>query len=636
MQRIAATVAVFLACACFLSPATAQVTATPASMLAVSPSAARSREAEMVRGWYRDYLGREVGPELSAWVELLRGGMPATDVQATILGSDEFYFHRGRDPETFVRETLQAVTWTEPSYSEVRRWTDRLSQLRDDRFALVREILLAGSQTPAAGNQSEETISRLAAATRLAAETIEFEIGGTLQGRQAAPQARALQDAVSQLQRQSTYVSSRPDDGLYALQSADRAYQVLQATLSNPSGTAPSAAGIVRRIGTMLSDVRLALRPSNPGPLPPTYPGYPGGGQDTQLLPAQVASARRATESLIQSLTSQAYQNYSYNVALRDLDTLASRLAALEQAVRTGASRDRLQWEVQAIDDSASRVRTQLASSRLPYSPRLYWQSVESSLAQLRETLGVSGGGSTVLRPTAMHESLRPLLDQATSQIDVFLAGTDPLIFGIPEVPSVQRDVRNLRGRVLTMRQQADIGEPATALKQTLGGMVGDYQNAFDRWNRIVSQYRLINPARLSPVGETLNRVEQLINSALTSGDLPQSGPTKASQQLAMLTTEINEARRAAAALAGYREQQSIDQYLEQLAGYVQSIGDSLVRPTTVDAKRLAVGMQRVIGLMQAEIDSASQRVGGATTRDLVYRGQRIGRLVDELEAELY
>ena len=636
MQRIAAMVAVFLACACLVPPATAQVTATPANALTISPSAASSREAEMVRGWYRDYLGREVGPELSAWVELLRGGMPATDVQATILGSDEFYFQRGRDPETFVRETLQAVTWSEPSYSDLRRWTGRLSQLRDDRFALVREILLAGSQAPAPGNQAEETISRLAAATRLATETIEFEIGGTVQGRQAAPQARALQDAVAQLQRQSTYVSSRPDDGLYALQSADRAYQALQSTLSNPSGTAPSAAGIVRRVGTMLSDVRLALRPTNPGPLPPTYPGYPGGGQESQQLLTHVTSARRATESLIQSLTSQAYQNYSYNVALRDLDTLASRLAALEQAVRTGTSRDRLQWEAQAIDDSASRVRTQLASSRLPYSPRLYWQSVESSLTQLRETWGVSGGGSTVLRPTALHENLRPLLDQAISQIDVFLAGTDPLIFGIPEVPSVQRDVRNLRGRVLTMRQQADIGEPATALKQTLSGMVGDYQNAFDRWNRIVAQYRLINPARLSPVGETLNRVEQLINSALTSGDLPQSGPTKASQQLAMLTTEINDARRATAALAGYREQQTIDQYLEQLSGYVQSIGDSLVRPTTVDAKRLAAGMQRVIGLMQADIDSASQRVGGATARDLVYRGQRIGRLVDELEAELY
>jgi hypothetical protein len=173
-------------------------------------------------------------------------------------------------------------------------------------------------------------------------------------------------------------------------------------------------------------------------------------------------------------------------------------------------------------------------------------------------------------------------------------------------------------------------------LKQTLSGMVGDYQAAFNRWNQIVASNRLYNPARLSPIGETLNRVEQLINSALASGDLTPAGPTRAGQHLTMLSTEVNETRRALAALAGYREQQTIDGYLEQISGYVQSLGDALVRPTTVDAKRLAVGMQRVVGLMQAELDSLSQRVGGATARDLAYRGQRIGKLVDDLEAELY
>jgi hypothetical protein len=127
-----------------------------------------------------------------------------------------------------------------------------------------------------------------------------------------------------------------------ALQGADRAYQALQSTLSNPPGTAPSAAGIVRRIGTMLSDVRLTLRPTNPGPILPTYPG---GGASAQQLLNQVAAARRATESLIQTLTSQAYQNYTYSVVLRDLDTLASRLAAVEQAIRSGTSGDRLQWK---------------------------------------------------------------------------------------------------------------------------------------------------------------------------------------------------------------------------------------------------------------------------------------------------
>jgi hypothetical protein len=395
----------------------------------------------------------------------------------------------------------------------------------------------------------------------------------------------------------------------------------------------------------MLSDARLSLRPnSSPAPIP-SYPGYPGStNSSTQQLFDLVTSARRATESLIQTLTSQAYQNYSYNVVLRDLDTLASRLAAFEQNVRGGVPLDRLSWEVQALNDIAGRVFTQLATGRMPYSVRLYWQSIDSSLGQIRDIVGVGAGNSSVvLRPTPLHDNLLPLLDQAASQIDTFLAGIGPLVFGIPDVPSVQRDGRNLKSLIFTMRQQASAGEPASILKQTLGQMVGSYQAAYDRWNRIVASYRLANPARLSPVGETLNRVEQMINDALSSGELSSTGPTRSNYQLSQLSAEINDARRSLAALAGYREQQSLDLYFEQLAGYVQSINDSLVRSTTVDARRLAVGMQGVIGRVQSEIDNLNQRTLAAGSReqrqvaaDLQLRVARIGRIVDELEAALY
>jgi hypothetical protein len=105
----------------------------------------------------------------------------------------------------------------------------------------------------------------------------------------------------------------------------------------------------------------------------------------------------------------------------------------------------------------------------------------------------------------------------------------------------------------------------------------------------------------------------------------------------------VQDARAALGLFAGYREQQAIDLYLEQLAGYVQSISDSLSRATTVDARRLAVAMQGVIGRMQVEIDSLNQRTATAGTREqrdyageLRTRAFRIGRLVDDIEAELY
>ena len=94
-------------------------------------SVVNSPEANSIRGWYRDFLGRDVGQDLPSLVNLLRGGMSPTDLQATILGSDEFFSQKGRDPQAFIRDTLQAVNWNEPTYSDIQRWTDQLNQLRD-------------------------------------------------------------------------------------------------------------------------------------------------------------------------------------------------------------------------------------------------------------------------------------------------------------------------------------------------------------------------------------------------------------------------------------------------------------------------------------------------------------------------
>jgi hypothetical protein len=173
--------------------------------------------------------------------------------------------------------------------------------------------------------------------------------------------------------------------------------------------------------------------------------------------------------------------------------------------------------------------------------------------------------------------------------------------------------------------------------------MVGDYRSAFDRWNRIVASRRLTNPPQLSPVGETLNRVEAMINDALASGELTPSAPSHASQLIAQVSSEVTGARSGLLALAGYREQQSIDLYLEQLSGYTQQISDALAQQSSADARRLAAGMQGVIGRLQTDIDSLSHRLEGLRSSpvheraaELQYRVARIGRLVDEMEAQLY
>lgn len=641
MRRIAVPLLTLLAWAVLFQPASSQPALTPPALTS-SALTARSTEADLIRSWYRDYLGRDVGPELTAWIELLRGGMSQTDVQATILGSDEFYYQKGRDPQTFVMETLQAITWSQPTTTEVRRWTDRLTALRGDRFALVREILLSSGQPQTGSTQVVETVHRLQSASRLLVDTIDFEIGDTTQGRQAHLKAEALDDAVENVHRVVSRTNFRPDDALLALDSASRSSQALETTLNNPPGTAPSASNIARRIGTMLSEARGSIRPPVV-PVPGTGTG--SGGFDQAVLLEEIAAVSRGTQSLIQLLTSQSYQSYSYSVVLRDLDTFAANVRTFEDLARRGTAKQRLQWELDALRAQADRIEPQLLAGRPPYFVRLYWQSVESSLDQMRDTLGASSGGSTVLRPTPLHESILPLVDQAVSQVDVFLTGTNPLVFGVAEVPRVQRDVRNLRTKLLTLRQQAIAGQSATALQQTLSQMVGDYQAAYSRWTQTVNTYRLQRPAQLSPVGETLNTVERMINEAIANGDLTPSGPTRISGLIASLDGELAGIRTSLTAFSGYPEQRSLNLFVEQCAGYTQSIDDAQATATTnIDSqRRLAAAMQRVIGLMQAESDSLTQRVASAGTRDqqtraadLTRRIDRIGSLADEIEADLH
>lgn len=643
MRWIAVPPLMFLAWAALAQPALSQPTTVAQPALTPAGLTSLSGEADLIRSWYRDYLGRDVGPELTAWVELLRGGMSQTDVQATILGSDEFYYQKGRDPQTFVMETLQAITWSQPTTTEVRRWTDRLTALRGDRFALVREILLSYGQPQTGSTQVVETVHRLQSASRLLVDTIDFEIGDTTQGRQAHLKAEALDDAVENVHRVVSRTNFRPDDALLALDSASRASQALESTLNNPPGTAPSASNIARRIGTMLTEARGSIRPPVV-PVPGPGTGGSGGFNQAALL-EQITAVSRGTQSLIQLLTSQSYQSYTYSVVLRDLDTFAANVRTFEDLTRRGTAKQRLQWELDALRAQADRIEPQLLAGRPPYFVRLYWQSVESSLDQMRDTLGASSGGSTVLRPTPLHESILPLVDQAVSQVDVFLTGTNPLVFGVAEVPRVQRDVRNLRSKLLTLRQQAGAGQSATVLQQTLSQMVGDYQGAYTRWSQTVSTYRLQRPAQLSPVGETLNAVERMINEAVANGDLTPSGPTRISGLVAALDGELTGMRSALTVFSGYSEQRALNLFVEQCAGYTQSIDDAQSNgATSIDTqRRLAAAMQRVIGLMQAESDNLTQRVASAGTRDqqtratdLTRRIDRIGGLVDEIEADLH
>jgi hypothetical protein len=454
--------------------------------------------------------------------------------------------------------------------------------------------------------------------------------------------AQALWDASDQLRRTLAVTSYRPADAALAAQSVQRSLTALQSTLSSPAGTAPSAAAIVRRIDTMLVEVQDAIRPMSTTPAAPT----PGGlNATTQKLLAQAQSASRGVESLLQSLTGQSYQDYNARVVVRDLDALAARLDELQTSIRRNTSRERLQWEVEGLSEQAARIAPSLLAGRPPALTRLFWNSVTSSLEQLADTLGVPAGGSTTLRPTPPQPQVLSLVDQALSRADVFLTGTQPLIFGVPEVPRVQRDVRNVKSRLLTLRHQAHDGEPAAQQLETLGSMVADYQSAYSNWNQIVARYKLQNPPRLSPVGEALNEVERLLNLAADFDDLTlvsgSVSSARTARLLETLATELRLFRDALPAAANYPEHRALLNYCDQLEGYLTSMVELQQNPAAApDAlRRQAAGAQRVGVLLAANAEAVEARAPSAAARAsgtrLAGQARRLAGLASDLESEV-
>ena len=277
----------------------------------------------------------------------------------------------------------------------------------------------------------------------------------------------------------------------------------------------------------------------------------------------------------------------------------------------------------------------------------------------MQEPLAETGGGfngntgivgpGVVLRPTPVSPDLLPLIDQSLSRADVFLTGTQPLVFGVPELPRVQQEVRNLKNRLLELRQEGQDGQPASLLKQTLQAMVADYQDAYARWGRIVTNYRLLNPPRLSPLGDTLNQIEQILNQAVASEGLtPATGSVSSSRigrLIATLGQEQRQFRELLPNFTAYQEQRALLLYCDQLDDYLAAINDAQRNPATAPEaiRRQAAGMQRVVGLVIANADALAARVQASGTRDLrtlasSLQGEanRLADLIDDLESELH
>jgi hypothetical protein len=86
----------------------------------------RDNSVQMVRNWYRQYLGREGEPSgVNNAVEALRNGTSPEELLASILGSDEYFARAGSTPEGFVRSLYRDLAGREPTRRELDFWRAR-------------------------------------------------------------------------------------------------------------------------------------------------------------------------------------------------------------------------------------------------------------------------------------------------------------------------------------------------------------------------------------------------------------------------------------------------------------------------------------------------------------------------------
>lgn len=116
--------------------------------LSVVQSVSRSNESltQLVKGFYTQFLGREaVGGEEQFFVGLIQSGQTTEQVQATILGSDEFFGRAqtlvatGTSDERYVTALFQQLLNRTPAAGEVAFWVGQLGSV--SRTAVAQSFL---------------------------------------------------------------------------------------------------------------------------------------------------------------------------------------------------------------------------------------------------------------------------------------------------------------------------------------------------------------------------------------------------------------------------------------------------------------------------------------------------------------
>lgn len=94
---------------------------------------------KLVDSWYHRYLGRHVDPiGIHDHVGALRRGNPVDFVEASILGSNEYYHRNGCTPEGYILALYRDVAGVSPAPGDLNHWVRRLYGSRSPHLLALR------------------------------------------------------------------------------------------------------------------------------------------------------------------------------------------------------------------------------------------------------------------------------------------------------------------------------------------------------------------------------------------------------------------------------------------------------------------------------------------------------------------
>jgi len=118
------------------------VTAALVVLSAATSAHANHQEAIQVESWYQRYLGRCAdAPSMQAYVGQLCRGRPGFEIEAELLGSEEYYHRNGCDVHLFIRALFRDVLGRGTNSDELEDWCRRLRRM-DSRAELARRFII--------------------------------------------------------------------------------------------------------------------------------------------------------------------------------------------------------------------------------------------------------------------------------------------------------------------------------------------------------------------------------------------------------------------------------------------------------------------------------------------------------------